>query len=389
MNIYQSFRLAMKNLLLSKMRSLLTMLGIIIGVAAVIVIISIGDGVTSYINGQFESMGSNLIMVYTTSPSPTRTVDDDDMFALAEDNRDSIQAVSPIVSVSSRIKYGTESYSTTINGVSEEYDLIGLLTVDKGRFLQYTDVANLKNVCVVGSYVEENTFNNNALGQTLRINGYSYTVVGVLAEKAGSTQSSDDDVVYIPYTSAQRLNGSAAVYNYYLSAVSEDTMDKAQWAVERFLTRELGEDDFMVLNMAEILGIMKSVQDVLVTALVGIAAISLLVGGIGIMNIMLVTVTERTREIGIRKSLGAKRRDIRLQFIIEAGATSAVGGVIGIIMGAIFSGVAGRALGITATASLRAILLSFFVSLAVGVIFGYLPANRAARLNPIDALRHE
>ena len=391
MNITQSFILAMKNLMLSKMRSLLTMLGIIIGVGAVITIISLGDGLYGYIKDQFQSMGSNLVIAQISSRSTARSITPEQLYQLVEENPDTLQAVSPYVPTSGSLKFGTESYNyTSVVGVAETYLQISASTLADGRYLQYLDVQNLNNVCIVGSYVANTVMGGNPVGKTLKIGGYNYTVVGELKEKAGSYQGSDDDYVYIPYTNATRMNKSSMVAGYYFSAINDTVMDRAQGLIEqKLLSVYQDENSYYVMNMAQLLSMMDTVNGMTMTILIAIAGISLMVGGIGIMNIMLVTVTERTREIGIRKSLGAKRKDIRTQFIIEAGATSAVGGIIGIILGASMSGVVGNLLGITAAASLKAILVAFTVSVAIGVIFGYLPANKAAKLNPIDALRYE
>ena len=212
-----------------------------------------------------------------------------------------------------------------------------------------------------------------------------------MEEKAGYGRGSDDDYIYIHYTNAHRLTGNARTNTYYFSAAEADTTDEAQWLIEDKLNKAFGKDEdaYMIISMSEMLSIMSTIQDTMLSVLVAIAGISLLVGGIGIMNIMLVSVTERTREIGIRKSLGAKRKDIRSQFIIEAGTTSAVGGVIGIVIGVVAANMVGGAFGIKAIPSVTAITVSFGVSVAVGVIFGYLPANKAAKLNPIDALRYD
>ena len=248
----------------------------------------------------------------------------------------------------------------------------------------------MSKVCVIGSYVSDEYFSGGGLGETLRVSGESYSIVGVLDEKAGYGKGSDDDYVYIPYTNAQRINKSSRVSTYYFSAASPEATDMAKWLIENRLQKTFEDKNaYTIISMSEMLDIMSTIQDTLLSVLVAIAGISLLVGGIGIMNIMLVSVTERTREIGIRKSLGAKKRDIRSQFIIEAGTTSAVGGIIGIILGVSMASVAGNAVGITAVPSVTAITVSFGVSVAVGVIFGYLPANKAAKLNPIDALRYD
>ncbi|MPM42715.1 Macrolide export ATP-binding/permease protein MacB [bioreactor metagenome] len=390
MSIRQSFLLALKALSTSKMRSLLTMLGIIIGVAAVIIIISLGDGMNAMINEQFEKMGSNLLQVYVMGRGSSRTVDDKDMFDLTEKYPEYIKAASPSVAVSATLKVGNETYTSTITGVSEEYLTIKALEMAQGRFIQYIDVARLQNVCVIGSYVNQEDFRNSGLGQTLSLNGNEYTVVGVLTESADNTSSGDDNSVYIPYTNATRLNGNSRITQYLFSAADKDSSIKAKALIESKLQKVFEDDDaYMVISMSEMMDVMGTIQGTVMTVLVAIAAISLLVGGIGIMNIMLVSVTERTREIGIRKSLGARGRDIRMQFIIEAGTTSAVGGIVGIILGISLAGIAGKIVGITAIPSPTAILLSVGVSVAVGVVFGYLPAGKAAKLNPIDALRYE
>ena len=393
MNFTQSFKLAVKSLATSKMRALLTMLGIIIGVAAVIIIISLGDGMNDMINSEFEKMGTNLLQVQVMGRGSARSVDDEDMYALKEQNPDCIAAMSPSVGVSATLKYGNDTFSSSTTGVGEEYVTVKNLELSQGRFLQYIDIARLQKVCVIGSYVDLNTFNGAGLGKSLFIGGDEYKVVGVLAEQADNTSYGGDNAVYIPYTNATRLNGSATISQYLFTATSEDTNTRAKAVIENALDKVYGSDDdrdyYMVISMSEMMSMMGNIQGTVMTVLVAIAAISLLVGGIGIMNIMLVSVTERTREIGIRKSLGAKGRDIRSQFIIEAGTTSALGGVIGIALGVLLAGGIGSLMGITARASLSAICISAGVSLAVGVLFGYLPANKAAKLNPIDALRYD
>ena len=392
MSFPQSFRLALKSLMTSKMRSLLTMLGIIIGVASVILIISLGDGMNNMINSEFEKMGSNLIQANLMSPSASRSVSDDDMYALAEENPQYISAVSPSISVRATVKSGSETYSASITGVGEDFPKIQSVELSQGRFLHYVDVERMQNVCVIGAWLNQEAFNDAGLGKTLHINGNEYTVIGIIKvsdENSGPSSYSDGDV-YIPYTNAIRLNQSSTISTYLFSAVSEDTNNQAKAVIESRLEQAFGDDDYyMVVSMNEVMSIMGNIQGTVMTVLVAIAGISLLVGGIGIMNIMLVSVTERTREIGIRKSLGAKRKDIRRQFIIEAGTTSAVGGVIGIILGVSLANAVGPVVGIEAATSTQAILIAFGVSVGVGVIFGYLPANNAAKLNPIDAMRYD
>ena len=390
MNFTQSFRLALKSLATSKMRALLTMLGIIIGVAAVIIIISLGDGMNDMINSEFEKMGTNLLQVQIMGRGSSQNITEEEMYALKDENPDCIAAMSPSVSSMATVKQGSETLSATLTGVGEEYIAVKSLELSQGRFIQYIDTARMQNVCVIGSYVNEETFNGAGLGQTLSINGNEYAIVGVLTEQADNTSYGNDNTVYIPYTNATRLNGNAVISQYMFTATSEDTNARAKAVIESKLEQFYGGDDYyIVISMSEMMDMMGNIQGTVMTVLVAIAAISLLVGGIGIMNIMLVSVTERTREIGIRKSLGAKGRDIRRQFIIEAGTTSVLGGVIGIVLGVSLATVAGNLVGITAKASLSAIAISAGVSLAVGVLFGYLPANKAAKLNPIDALRYE
>ena len=398
MGVKQSFMLAIKSLATSKMRAILTMLGIIIGVAAVIVIISLGDGMQKMMSDEFESMGANLIQVSVWDSGSSRSVSPDVMFELVEENKKYITAVSPYVQVQGvGVHSAYESFRPgSILGVGEDYQDIRGMSMAQGRFLQYIDVLRLQKVCVIGSYLNQEYFDGKALGQEIGIGGYTYTIVGVLNESAESRKGTDDDLILLPYTNALRLSGSR-VSAYMITGADKDTASVSRTIIEKRLEQVYGSNDyFMVLTSAEMLSIMNTMMDTMMVVLVAIAAISLLVGGIGIMNIMLVSVSERTREIGIRKSLGAKRKDIRSQFIIEAGTTSAIGGVIGIGFGLLMANVAGSLIatldgaeGFSAVPSLGAIGIAFGVSVGVGVLFGYLPANKAAKLNPIDALRYD
>ncbi|WP_297289855.1 ABC transporter permease [uncultured Flavonifractor sp.] len=410
MKMGQSFRLAIKSLMTSKVRALLTMLGIIIGVAAVIVIVSLGNGMQQYMNNQFEQIGVNMIQVGIYSYGGNRQATPEDFYALAEKYPQYIDSVSPYLNANTVVRQGAQEYERTkVYGVSETMynsEKGQTATGDKleaGRFLSYVDVERNQKVCVIGSYLNENMFAGQGLGQTLTVGGVPYTVIGVLAQKADSTEGSGDDLIYLPYDLVEQINATGSMMgmssnSYLVTSTSKDTSSAAKGVIENMLFRIYGDSSsYLVMTSAEMMEMMDSMLGVLMTILVVIAAISLVVGGIGIMNIMLVSVTERTREIGIRKSLGAKGRDIRSQFIIEAGTTSAIGGVIGILLGIllanVFTAVAGALMsdaeGFAAIPNLSGILVSFGVSVGIGVLFGYLPANKAAKLNPIDALRYD
>ena len=417
MNFTQSFKLAVKSLRTSKMRSFLTMLGIIIGVAAVIVIISLGNGLTGMVEQQVEKVGVTQIYAYTwgMGDGTTSNITPDEMFAFVEEHPESFNGITPWVSGITGVRQGnTEFKKTNVYGVSEAMyrpetgTTLDGATLAKGRYLQYVDVAMRQNVCVIGAYLEQNAFQGDALGKSLLIGGMPYTVVGVLAQSSDTLQEGGgDDAAYIPYQNAMQLSGSSYVSLYQLTAISRDAVTEAQTLLRDFLQNFYQDEDawnnaYYVQSMLEQVNMINSMMGVAMAVLVAIAAISLLVGGIGIMNIMLVSVTERTREIGIRKSLGAKRRDIRRQFIIEAGTTSAIGGVLGILFGCLTAMGVGSILGgvllsqmgtsgltFSAAPTVGAVAVSFGVSVGIGVLFGYLPANKAAKLNPIDALRYE
>ena len=405
MNFTQSFKLAIKSLMLSKMRALLTMLGIIIGVAAVIIITSLGNGMQNYMNAQFEQLGSNLIqvMVYGRGEGGTRDVDTDDMYALVEKYPQYLSGVTPYVSATANIRKGTEDFErTSVYGVSEAFyrndtqKTMQGSSLEEGRFLQYIDVERHQDVCVIGSYLAQTAFQTDPLGQTISVSGVPYTVVGVLAESGDSSEGSSDDVIYIPYANAQQLGGGYGDM-YLMTSTDRDTAATAKGIIENRLFKTYQSSDYyMVMTSAEMMDAMDSMLNTLMMILILIAAISLLVGGIGIMNIMLVSVTERTREIGIRKALGARESAIMRQFVIEAATTSALGGVLGIALGFGLSAAATAIVAnampdtpITVSPSIGAVLIAFGVSAGIGIAFGYLPAKKAAVLNPIDALRYD
>lgn len=417
MNFTQSFKLALKSLRASKMRAFLTMLGIIIGVGAVIVIISLGNGLTGMVQQQVDKLGVTQIYAYTwgMGDGTTSNITPDEMFAFVEEHPEAFDGITPWVSGGTGVRQGnTEFKKTNIYGVSEAMyrpetgTTLDGSTLARGRYLQYVDVAMRQNVCVIGAYLEINAFQGDALGKSLLIGGIPYTVVGVLAQNSDSLQEGGgDDAVYIPYQNAMQLSGTSYVSLYQITAASRDIVPSAQILLRDFLQDFYKDEDawynaYLVESMLDQVNMINAMMAVAMAVLVAIAAISLLVGGIGIMNIMLVSVTERTREIGIRKSLGAKRKDIRRQFIIEAGTTSAMGGILGILFGCLMAMGIGSLLGgmlisqmgvsgltFNATPTFGAISVSFGVSVGIGVLFGYLPANKAAKLNPIDALRYE
>ena len=409
MNFGQSFRLALKSLMTSKMRALLTMLGIIIGVGAVIVITSLGNGMQNMMNEQFEKLGANLVQVQLFMyGGDSRSVDPDDMYELVDKYPQYISGVTPYVSAQLAVRQGSEDFErTSIYGVGETFlnergATMSGQNLGKGRFISYIDAARYQNVCVIGAYLEEEAFQGDALGKQLSIGGEHFTVIGVLEKNSDMSEGSGDDIIYLPYTTALRLSGSADASMYMFTSTSKDTAATAKGIIENRLYKTFQSSDYyFVMTSAEMMDAMNAMMGTMMAVLVAIAAISLLVGGIGIMNIMLVSVTERTREIGIRKSLGAKRKDIRGQFIIEAGTTSAIGGALGIPVGIGLASLAGSLIGgmmtssmgggstFSAVPNLSSVAVAFGVSVGIGILFGYLPAKKAAALNPIDALRYE
>lgn len=395
MNILESLSLAVKNIVSSKTRTLLTMLGIIIGVAAVIVIVGLGNGLEGYVSDSFSSMGTNTLTVMVLSRGSTRTMEVEDVYGIVAENSQYLDLCSPTVSLSGSVKVGADTTSSSVTGVSEDYFSIQGYEVSQGRGLQYSDIATRTKVCVVGAYLDQAYFGGNAVGQTLRVGGQSLTIVGVLEQQADELEEGGaDDCLFLPYSTASRISGR--VSSYVVTVPDEDFLSESKAALEDALYEFFESDDFYtVTSMSEMLETMTSMINLLVLVLAGIAAISLVVGGIGIMNIMLVSVTERTREIGIRKSLGAKERYIMQQFVIEAACTSALGGIIGILIGYGLSAAATRVVTslmeatLTVSPSAGAVALAFGISVGIGILFGYLPAKKAAALNPIDALHYD
>jgi len=391
MNIKQAASLALKSIMSNKLRSFLTMLGIIIGVASVIILVSIVNGLTSNVVSIFDELGTNLITVNVGGRGSNRSVDPSDMQEIVNNNTDCLMYVSPNVTLMGTVKSDSDSLDNkTVTGVSEDFDEIRVLTVENGRFFTYMDVADKSRVCVIGTYLQKELFDGqNALGESIKINGKKFEVVGILEEKADSEEGSSDDVIYIPYTIAQKMSWNGRVTMYFFSATDTDHSEKAVSVIKSALYKVFqNENAYTVMAMAEMIDQINEITGMMSTALAGIAGISLLVGGIGIMNIMLVSVTERTREIGIRKSLGATPWDIMSQFVVEAITTGALGGVIGILLGVAIS-FAVTLFNISSKISFPAIVISFSFSVIIGIVFGYFPAKKAARLNPIEALRYD
>ena len=406
MNYTNLTKIATNALKRNKFRSFLTMLGIIIGVGSVIGMLSIGQASKESIQSQISSMGSNMLFVKPgqqerggvrmgNSDAQNLTLAD---VKKIEAEAVNISAISPEVSSGGQAVNGNKNWPTTITGVNAAYLDIRKFEIEDGRIFTDKEIASLAKVCLIGQTVIENIFDDDIdpVGQTIRFNGIPLKIIGVLKAKGENSMGRDqDDVLLAPYTSVQRrILAITHIQSIYVSANSEDVSDAALEEIETILRsshdiKEGEEDDFEVKSQSELIEMFSSVSDMLTMLLGAIAGISLLVGGIGIMNIMFVSVTERTREIGLRMSVGAKGKDIMLQFLIEAVLISIVGGVFGILFGLVISYVATTLLSFPFVVMTNAILISFLVCSAIGIFFGWYPAKKASNLNPIDALRHE
>ncbi|HPX56230.1 MAG TPA: ABC transporter permease [Syntrophales bacterium] len=407
-NIPDTLKISLRAIRINKMRSGLTMLGIIIGVGSVIAMLAVGTGASEKIKEQLSSMGTNLLLVLpgsTTSgglrmglgSQPTLTKDDADA-VLREIPK--VQEVAPVLSGAAQVVYGNQNWSTGVYGSTPGIFVVRDLSLIAGRGFTEQDVRSATKVAVLGQTVVTNLFGSaNPVGQVIRIKKLPFTVIGVLAEKGQSMQGQDqDDIIYIPVTTAQKkIFGTAfpgMVRNIMVKVRNAEDLNAVETELNNLLRQRhrIGpreDNDFQVRNLADMMQMAEQSARVMTLLLGAIASVSLLVGGIGIMNIMLVSVTERTREIGIRMAVGAKTWDIRLQFIIEALTLSLMGGVIGIVLGIGGATILSALAGWTTVVSPLSILLAFGFSALVGIFFGFYPAYKASLLNPIDALRYE
>ncbi len=390
----QSFKMSIKSIMGNKGRSALTMLGIIIGVASVIILTGIGEGATSTINDSLAEMGTKLITVSMSRGGwggSTRTVSIDSMQEFLDENPDLVEAMSPSMNGNVLLKVGNENTYTSLTAYDSTYADIKDPKIQSGRFISEFDITHRSYVCIVGTYIVQEYFGGmDPVGETIKLNGRQFKVVGVYEEKGNSTETSQDNAVTIPYTTAMRFLKNKNITTYYFSAATEESVEAAVNSLESYITNKLGTDTgFTVSSVAEIMDTLDEITGTMTTMLAGIAAISLVVGGIGIMNIMTVSVSERTREIGIRKAIGARTTDILTQFLVESTIISAMGGVVGIVFGVGVGQLVCTLISMQFVTKPSMVMLSFFFSLFIGIFFGIAPAKKAAKLHPIDALRSE
>jgi len=405
MNFTSTFRLALRALARNKMRSALTMLGIIIGVGAVIAVVSIGQGAQYMVQQGIQAMGTNVVFVAAGSGRPggirvgyggVKTLTIDDMKAILREIP-LIKEAAPSVSSRRQVIYGNQNWSTSVTGTTPNFFEIRNWSIQAGSVFSDEEVDLAANVCVIGTTVARNLFlDENPVGKTMRIGNLPFRVDGVLESKGQNVIGQDqDDAIYAPYTTVQRkISGITWVQFINASAISPVASVAAVNPItsllrERHRIRPGDDDDFFVRTQSEVANLMNQTQSVMTLLLGGIASVSLLVGGIGIMNIMLVSVTERTREIGVRMAVGATKRDVQRQFLVEAVTLSMMGGAIGIFFGLVGSALISNFLSWPTLVSIKAIVTAAIFSAAVGIFFGYYPARKAAQLDPIEALRYE
>jgi putative ABC transport system permease protein len=393
--------IALRSLLQQKVRTALTMLGVIIGVGAVIVMVSIGQGAKQRIEGQIQGLGTNLLIIRPglsrrgpVRSSNVETLTSDDAAAIAR--LPNVAAIAPEAGKTAQVKYLAANTSTTVLGTTEAWLSVNNFTLRAGRFIDSQDDRSSAKVAVLGATPAAELFEGvDPVGERIKIKGANYEVIGVLESKGQSGYRNPDDQIIVPLNTAQRrLFGLRSVRSINVQVATEEAMDSVQTAVEALLRERHriapgADPDFNIRNQKEIMETMGAVSDTFTALLAAVAAVSLLVGGIGIMNIMLVSVTERTREIGIRKAVGARRRDIMFQFLVESVVLSGLGGVVGIAAGVGVSRVVAATGTFQTAVSSDSIALAFGVSAGIGIFFGLYPARKAAQLDPIEALRHE
>ena len=388
MSFILSFKMALKSIFSNRLRTFLTMLGVIIGVASVITAVGFAKGSTESITSSIESIGTNLITVNLMGRRTSDITYDDVAEKLEE--MEGIDGFAPVVNGSATIKNDKNtSISTSYVGTNSDYSAVQDKTIQEGRFLTTFDITGSMNVVVIGTYISNELFpDGDAVGNYIKLNGQKFKIVGILTQTEGGEEGSADDTMIIPYTVAQRLTRAGNVSTVYLRATDHDNTEKIVEETKRLLySLYENEDYYRVMSQEAMLETLNSVTDTMMIVLGGIAAISLVVGGIGIMNIMIVSVTERTREIGIRKAIGAKRMNILSQFLIESLMITGVAGILGILVGCGLITIVDKLGIVTAVYSMEWMLIAFMSSLIIGVVFGIFPAYKAAKMDPIEALR--
>ncbi|AIQ46045.1 ABC transporter permease [Paenibacillus sp. FSL R7-0273] len=390
MMLYQSMKMALKSILSSKVRAFLTMLGIIIGVSSVIALVSVGQGTTSQITESLSSLGTNQLTVNITGRGATTSLTYEEALALGD--IEGVDNVSPVISGNVTAKHSTENVSVSVEGITPAYEDVQNFHVQSGRFLLNIDTEYRQKVALIGSDTAEDLFGTDSpVGEKVQLNGTSFKIVGLLESKGSTSGGSSDEKILIPISTAERFLQSKGVRSITITTTSNDNVEEVKARLETALDAKFSaaENAYSVFDSQEMLDTVNETSATLSLALGGIAGISLFVGGIGIMNIMIVSVNERTREIGIRKAIGAKKINILMQFMIESVVLSGLGGLIGVGLGLGASWAVGNYTSMNVATSWNMVMISFSFSLIIGIVFGMIPANKAARMRPIYALRND